>query len=260
MEREVFVPAHVDGGVLEIRLDRPERLNAVSEELYADLHRAIDAADGAGVGAVLLHGAGRAFCAGADLKAHATRERTQQERVAYVWAGQRACHRLQTLPVPVVAAVQGHAIGAGAELALSADLVVCAADATLRFPEVELGTFVGGGITARLPQLVGLARAKALIFLGQPVTAAQLHALGVALDVVEPEDLLDRARQLSQRLAALPPRSLRHAKALLNRGATSGVEEMLTAEAEALLACMVTADWTAGVDGFAGVHPEGGGA
>lgn len=240
------------------RGSRPDRLNAVSEELYADLDRAIDLAEDAEVRAVLLSGAGRAFCAGADLKAHAERERTDAERRAYVWAGQRACRRLQLLDKPVVAAVHGHAIGAGAELALSADVLLMADDANLRLPEVGLGTFVGGGVSRNLPLLVGTMRAKQLMLLGRALTGSEAVDWGLAVEAVAAERLLDRAIDLARELAAAPAMSIRLAKHGLNRAGSTTLDDALVYEAEALLACMKTTDWDAGVQRF-GAATGGGG-
>ena len=251
-EREgPFVRLEREGGVRHVVLDRPERRNAVSDELYADLERVLqEVAADPGTRSVLLSGQGRSFCAGADLKAHATRERTLPERRAYVWAGQRTTRLLQTLPVPVVAAVQGHAIGAGAELALSADVVVVADDLQLAFPEVGLGTFVGGGISQRLPLLVGQLRAKQLLLLERRLHGAELVDWGLATEAVPGDELPRRARALAHELAEKPAISARLAKEALQRAGSMSLDEALVYEAEGLLACMGSDDWSSGVDAF----------
>jgi enoyl-CoA hydratase len=252
-----FVRLETDGAVRHVILDRPERLNAVSDELYADLEEALQrvAADEQ-ARAVLLSGAGRAFCAGADLKAHASGERTLPERRAYVWAGQRTARLLQTLPIPVVAAVHGHAVGAGAELALSADVVVVADDLQLKFPEVGLGTFVGGGLSQRLPLMVGQLRAKQLLMLERPLHGAELVHWGLATESVAGDELPRRAHQLAQQLAERPAISMRLAKDTLERAGSMSRDEALVLEAEGLLACMGTDDWSAGIDTFASRRAE----
>lgn len=255
-DRTPFVASRRDGAVLHVRLQRPDRLNAVSDELYADLEVALADADDPTVRAVLLSGEGRAFCAGADLKNHASRERTPAEQRAYIWAGHRACRRLATLPKPVLTAVQGHAIGAGAELALSADLLVLAEDASFRLPEVGLGTFVGGGITHRLPLLVGQLRAKRLLLLGRAFTASEAAAWGLATEVVAPELLQEHATALAHEVAALPATSARLAKEGLNRGPEVSLDDALVFESEALLACMGSQDWSAGIAAFTGRDEE----
>jgi enoyl-CoA hydratase/carnithine racemase len=246
---------HVDG-VHHVRLDRPARRNAVSEELYTDLDPALRAGlrDPA-TRAVLLSGAGPSFCAGADLKAHAERSRTPAEQRAYVWAGQRVCRSLRTAEVPVVAAVQGHAIGAGAELALAADVVVVGHGTRLAFPEVELGTFVGGGASVDLPRRLGPARAAEVLLLGRRLDGAEAVAWGLATEVVDDDLVLDRAFELARELAARPATSVALAKAALARAGIVSLDDALTYEAEALLACMATEDWADGVAAFTAREP-----
>lgn len=252
MSRVPFARAQRHGQVMEVRLARPDRLNAVSDELYADLEPALrEAASDPGARAVLLTGEGRAFCAGADLKAHAARSRTPAERRAYVWAGQRVCRLIQRMDRPVVAAVQGYAIGAGAEIALSADVVVCADDAQLALPEIGLGTFVGGGITHRLPLLVGLARAKRLLLLGERLSGAEAADWGLVAKAVPAADLGEEARALAERLAEQPALPTRLVKEALGRAGALSPDEALAFEAEALLDCMGSADWQRGVAEFA---------
>ena len=255
-----FVRTEVVDGVHHVQLDRPDRLNAVSDELYADLEPALQAVAGDTEARVLLlSGAGRAFCAGADLKAHATRERTLAERRAYVWAGQRVGRMLQTMQVPVVAAVHGHAIGAGAEMALSADVIVCAEDLQLAFPEVGLGTFVGGGLSQRLPLLVGATRARELLLLGRRLTGVEAVSWGLATEATVADEVMPRAWELARYLAELPAISVRYAKDALARSGSLSLDEALVLEAEALLACMGTEDWSSGVSAFEGRRDQGGG-
>lgn len=139
-----------EGGVTVVTLNRPERLNAVSIEMYRALYRVLGRADrDREVRAVLITGAGRAFCVGADLKAHGEGPPPPAVRTRYIRLAQAVARRVQLLSRPVVAAVNGHAIGAGLELACSADFVVVAREAKLRFPEAALGTFVGAASPTR---------------------------------------------------------------------------------------------------------------
>jgi enoyl-CoA hydratase len=240
-----------DGAIVTLSLNNPERLNAVSEELYQRLEHelAAVAVDGA-VRAVVLRGSGRAFCAGADLKRHADTPRTATERREYVWLGQRVCQRLQQLRQPVIAGVHGYALGAGAELALSCDFVVMAEDARMGFPEVSIGTYVGGGVTKRLPALVGLARAKELLLLGERFTGRQAHAWGLVHEAVAEDELWTRVERLAAHLAAKAPLPAARAKRDLERWSTRSAADALAAEADGLLACMESSDWTEGVAAF----------
>ncbi len=235
-----------------LTLNRPERLNAVSLSLYQALEKAlkeIEADDS--VRCIVLTGAGRAFCVGADLKAHGNRELSEDERREYVEAGQRASKLIQSCGKPCVAAVNGHAIGAGLELALACDLLVVAAEAKLRFPEISLGTFIGGGAIYTLAARVGLSKAKELVMLGEFFSGAEAVAFGLANRATPAAEVLPESLNLAERLSKMAPVSLRHAKRLLNGARHLEPDAALALEAEALLACMRTRDWKEGVRAFA---------
>ncbi len=227
-------------------------MNAVSLPLYQALETELGsiAADFE-TRVVILTGAGRAFCAGADLKEHHDHEPTPEERRDYIDTGQRVSRALQTLPQPVVAAVNGHAIGAGIELALSCDFVIVADDAKLRLPEVTLGTFIGGGTAYTLRRRIGHARAAELILLGRYFTAGEALSWGLANQTETAAEVLPAARVLAERLGKNAPIPMRLAKRLLDRAEFVPPDEALRLEAEALLACMTSEDWREGVEAFA---------
>jgi enoyl-CoA hydratase len=238
------------GATVRITLNRPERLNAVSEPLYVQLlGRLKEAESDAEVRAVLLTGSGRAFCVGADLKDHAARRRTPAEQRDYVALGQEVCRQIQCMSTPVVAQVRGYAVGAGAEMAVSADFLVMAEDAQMGFPEVSIGTFVGGGVTYRLARLVGLRRATDLLMLGERFTGAQALGWGLAYAAPPADDLEGATERLLATLASKSPLSLGRMKVALAQNLS--LDAALRAEADALLAMMQTADWAEGVAAFA---------
>lgn len=243
------------GPVVELTLNRPHRLNAVGRPLYEALAAELDAADrDTAVRCVVLTGAGRAFCAGADLKAHAEAGPPDPgERKRYIDAAQRANHLLQTIETPVVAAVNGAAIGAGLELALSSDLMIVADDAKLRLPEVALGTFIGGGAAYTLVERVGLAKARELIYLGAFFSGTEAEAMGVANRAVPSSDVLETARAWARRLAAQAPRSLAAAKRLVGHASDRSRGEVMEAERGALDEIFGTEDWAEGI----AAHREG---
>jgi len=240
-----------DGAVARVRLNRPDSLNAVTPALYEGicdgLERAVD--DDARV--VVLEGEGRAFCVGADMENHDEAERTQKERREYVWQAQEAAKAVQTHPQPVIAKVQGYAIGAGAELALSADFVLMGEDAEIRFPEVSIGTYIGGGVTYTLAARVGQARAKELVLSAASLTGAEAADEGVVTSAHPDGELEDAVDDLAEELARNAPIPMKFAKEQFGRVGQATRDDMLTAEAEALLACMATDDWQEGVDAFA---------
>lgn len=250
VERPVLT--ETDGPVRTFRLNRPDRLNAVSLPMYRALKRGLEetAADRA-VRVVILTGVGRAFCAGADLKAHGERRQTPGERREYIETGQRVYRLIQTLPQPVVAAVNGHAIGAGIELALSCDFIVMAEEAKLRLPEAALGTFIGGGTAFTLRRRVGYAKAAELILLGDFFSGRDAFEMGLANSLAPAEEVLDRARNLAGRLAKNAPISMRLAKRVLDLAERASPEETMRAEADALDECMASEDWREGLAAFA---------
>jgi enoyl-CoA hydratase len=237
-----------DGALLWLTLNRPDRLNAVSQALYEAVVEAVRSAEeDTTVRAIIVTGAGRAFCAGADLKAHAERPLSAKERRAYVRTAQRANVALQRSGKPVIAAVNGPAVGAGLELALSCDFVVVAEDAKLRLPEISLGTFFGGGVTYTLSRRVGLTRAKELLLIGDFFTGAEAAAMGLANVAVPRDDVREAARAFAMRTVDHAPLPMRLAKDLLHRAPAMSADAVLRAEERALLACMATKDWTEGI-------------
>jgi enoyl-CoA hydratase len=238
------------GPVLTLRMNRPHRLNAVSSTLYRALIQGIEGATDLGARVVVLAGSGRAFCVGADLKAH-SEGRSDEQRREYVDLAQHVCLAIQRCPVPVVAAVQGYALGAGAEMALSADFVIMADDARMGFPEIGLGSFFGGGITARMVPLLGLAKTKEVLLLGERFSGRQAAEWGLIHRSVPAEDLDASVHALAGRLASLAPVSVASAKEMLEDARSLDMDTVMRREAELLIECMDTEDWAEGVRAFA---------
>ena len=245
-----------DGSVSVLTLNRPERLNAVSPHLYRELEEALARVESdPAVRAVVITGAGRAFCVGADLKSHAEGPMMADERRGYIALAQSVNAAVQNSRMPVLAAVNGHAIGAGLELALSADFVLVAENAKLRLPEIALGTFVGGGVTYRLPQRVGDLKARELILGGDFFSGDDAVAMGLANRALPAEDVLEEALLLAEKLAGSGPLSMAQAKRLLNRAAGVTATEARADEADALEGIMETEDWAEGVRAFTEKRP-----
>ncbi|MBE4719533.1 enoyl-CoA hydratase/isomerase family protein [Pseudarthrobacter sp. AB1] len=239
-----------DGSVHTLTLNRPDRLNAVSTDLYQQILAGLDEASSAPEArVVVLTGAGRAFCVGADQKAHHTQERTRAEIREYVNLGQQVCRRIQTMDLPVIAAVNGYALGAGAEMATSADFVVIADEAKIGFPESSIGTYMGGGVTYRLPRLIGLRRAQDLLTLGAWLGGQDAQAIGLARASVPAGKLDDAVQELAQDIASKAPVSLARLKASLMD--VTDLDLALMREERDLLSIMETADWAEGVASFA---------
>lgn len=238
-------------GIAEIRLNRPHRLNAVTQQLYDELNAALGLAEtNRDVRVVLLTGEGRAFCVGADLKEHQT-GRTPFDRRQYLQGEQIVCKRLLQLKRPVVAAVNGYALGAGAELAIASDFLLMAESAQIGLPEISIGNFLGGGVTWLLPRLVGLAKARELVFLGERIKGEEAVRIGLANRVFADAGFLDAAREFAKRVATKAPFSMELAKRHLTYAAEGTLDTALVAELEGMVFVGMTKDWQEGVDAFA---------
>lgn len=215
------------GDVLTLTLNRPHKLNAIDNELARALLAALaQAGADASLRVVRLRGAGRAFCAGRDVGAAPT----EQDLVLV----QAVAQAIVRLPQPLLAQVQGWVVGAGLEWMLCADLVVAAEGTRLQLPEAALGVFVTGGLSATLPAAAGLARAKALMLLGEPFSAAQAQAWGLVWQVVPDVALDATAQALAQRLAAIEPALATRFKQVLNGIGLPAFGRAIEAESDAL--------------------------
>lgn len=244
-----------DEGTAEIRLNRPHRLNAVVERLYLDVLAALaDAQDDPVIRVVVLTGEGRAFCVGADLKEHGKAERTPYQQRQYLSLGNDVCERIYRSKKPVIAAVNGYALGAGAEMSVSCDFVIMKESARIGFPEIGIGSFVGGGVSQILPRLVGLAKARELIFTGRRIDGREAHEIGLATRVFPDEDFEEGVKNFAGTIASKAPLSMALAKEHLNSG-TGSYDAALIAELEGIRACMTTEDWKEGVRAFAEKRP-----
>ncbi|MEW6514467.1 MAG: enoyl-CoA hydratase/isomerase family protein [Pseudomonadota bacterium] len=242
---------NLQDGIAEIRLNRPQRLNAVTQQLYDEFNDALGvAAADQDVRVILLTGEGRAFCVGADLKEHKA-GRTAFDRRQYLQGEQTVCKRLLTLEKPVIAAVNGYALGAGAELAIAADFLLMSESAQIGLPEVSIGNFLGGGVTWLLPRLVGLAKARELVFLGERIQGDEAVRIGLANRVFPDAGFLSAAREFALRVAGKAPFSMRLAKEQLNLSAERTFDACLVAELEGMTFVGTTKDWQEGVDAFA---------
>lgn len=239
------------GSVRLLELDRPEQLNSTSEDLHTALALVWDLVEAdTEARAVVLTGRGRAFSAGGNFEVM-TRVQTDAEfRARNVAEARRIITGMARCPVPVVAAVNGPAVGLGCTLALLSDLVVMAEESYIADPHVQVGLVAGDGGALVLPLLVGLCKAKEMLFLGDRVGADEAVRLGMANRVVPREKVVDEALELAARLAELPAQALRDTKRLVNlhleRAIAGGMEAGLAAERES----MHSAEHIAIVDGI----------
>jgi enoyl-CoA hydratase len=240
------------GAVVIATLNRPTKGNSLNVALLSALDQFAtdvekDSRDAAGPRAVVLTGAGtKAFSAGADITEldgiDAAAAHTHMRR------GQLAFDRLERLPVVVIAAVNGFALGGGLELAMAADIRVAATGARLGQPEITLGNLPGWGGTQRLPRLIGEGRATELILTGELISAKQAQEIGLVNRVAD--DALSAAIALAERIAVRNPVAVKGAKAAIRVGLEEGVARGLLVEADAVAACCETAEQRAAVQAF----------
>jgi enoyl-CoA hydratase len=239
--------------VCTVRIDHPP-LNTFDTELRRELsavaHRLADDPE---VRAVILYGGERVFAAGADIRQLAGMG--YEEIVGWNRAMQGVLTRIATLPMPVVAAVNGFALGGGMELALCADYRVAAADATFGQPEVLLGIMPGSGGTQRLCRLIGPSRAKELLMTGRRVTAAEALGLGLADRVVAAGDAYAAAHEYASGLARGPRLALEAIKEAVDRGGDAPIESGLALERMAIAGLFATGDKRAGMASFLAEGP-----
>ena len=241
------------GGIARIILARPEVLNALDRRMWESLVEAVrKVGHDPETRVVILTGAGRAFCAGADLNETAWRNETaEQSRRRIERNNQQLAREMISAPVPIIAAVNGYALGGGLEIALAADFRIASTAARFGFPESSIGRFVSGGASLLLPRAVGMAWARRLIYAGEQIDAETARTIGLVEEVCPPEELIDRAEQLAQVVAANAATSVTLAKKVLNRIALGDLETALAFETEALLATYATEENERGVTAFA---------
>ncbi|CAG9166676.1 enoyl-CoA hydratase/isomerase family protein [Cupriavidus respiraculi] len=229
-------------GVALIRLNRPERMNAIGGSMKADLAHALfeRARVDDAVRCVVITGAGdRAFCAGADIKERADRIVPQAEYHLKQKATHELFRALEQFEKPVIAAINGVALGGGLEIALCCDVRIAAQGARLGLPEARIGVLPAAGGTQRLPRLVGVGIAKELMLTGDHIDAERALAIGLVNHVVPAGALLDTAMAMAARMAANAPLALRYAKHAIDLGLQVGIEAGL--EYERYAAALVTA-------------------
>jgi enoyl-CoA hydratase/carnithine racemase len=239
-----------DNGVRTISLNRPDSLNAMNRQLIDDVARAFDDANADQATRIIIFtGAGRAFCAGDDRREHIHPENEAEAR-ELVNAIQRATQAIVFGGKPVVGAINGWAVGGGFEWAINCDFPIWAKSAKGFFPEVSLNLFVTGAVTSLLPALVGLNKAREMLFLGDRYEAAELEKIGVAWRVVNDDRLMDEAREVANRLSELPPLSVRAMKRVLNQTASSDLNRSLQLETEATIAGFLDPETTERLKNF----------
>ena len=230
MSQPIKVRFAIQGAIARITLDRPEKLNALDPEMLTALEDAVTQAEQSRqVRVIVLAAAGeKAFCVGADILAWTALSPLDMWS-EWVRRGHRIFDRLERAKQPVIGAIQGFAYGGGLELALACDIRIVTDSARFAMPEVKLGTVPGWGGTDRLPRLIGSARAKQMIFTGEPIAADVAEHWGLANEVVPAASLSDRVTGLAEKIAGNAPVAVQTAKQLIASPSSATVESLAAA-------------------------------
>jgi len=225
-----------------ITISRPNALNALNYDVLEELNAVVDLiAEDDGVYCAVLTGAGeKAFVAGADIAA--LKDMGVLEARKFSQAGHALYRKIELLEKPLIAAVNGYALGAGCELALSCDIRIASQNAAFGLPEVNLGITTGWGGSQRLSRLVGVSTAKWMIYTGEAKKSDEALSIGLVSKVVPLESLMEEAMALAQKLAAKAPIALKYAKTAINRGLYCDLDTALSYEAEVFSQCFATED------------------
>jgi len=250
---EPVLLADVSGGVARLTLHRPEKLNALNHDLLHRLDETLQAwANDESIGAVVLRGSGRAFCAGGDvsLMARENDPRSVEQRIDTMRAVHRTCALLYSFPKVTIAEINGFAMGAGLGLCLACDLRIASEEAKFGTAYAKVGYSGDFGVTWLLTRYAGAPKAKELLFLAETFDAAEAARIGLVNRVVPQDQLEAEVGVLAARIARGPLISYRYMKANVNQSATVGLLEMLDREAETNVRCGMTADHQEGVRAF----------
>ncbi len=245
-----FVRLEHDGAVSTLVIDRPEKLNALDAQVLSEIGAAVFAVRRRGEArALIVTGGGhKAFVAGADIRA--MQDLTVPEARAFARAGHGVFAALEALPIPVIAAVHGFALGGGCELALACDFIYASDTAKFGQPEVKLGVIPGFGGTQRLARRVGIARARELVYTAATIDAAEALRIGLVNRVLPAAELLGAVRGVADTIARMGPLAIAGAKDVLREGEGLPLPQANSLEVEAFARCFESADQKEGMAEF----------
>ena len=244
-----FVTYEQDGFVGIVTINRPKALNALNIEVLKEIEAAFDAIDLDATRAVILTGAGeKSFVAGADIGEMSTL--TKEEGEAFGKTGNDVFRKIETFPIPVIAAVNGFALGGGCEISMSCDIRLCSDNAVFGQPEVGLGITPGFGGTQRLARLVGAGKAKEMIYTAFNIKADEAYRIGLVNAVYPQAELMDAAKKMAAKIAKNAPIAVRACKKAINEGLDADMDQAIVIEENAFGSCFETEDQKAGMEAF----------
>ena len=244
-----YIQVTSEAHVAVLTIDRPKALNALNSDVLTELDAAIDALDLNEVRALIITGSGdKSFVAGADIGEMSSLSKAEGE--AFGKKGNDVFRKIETLPIPVIAAVNGFALGGGNELAMSCDIRICSDNAVFGQPETGLGITPGFGGTQRLARLVSPGMAKQLLYTARNIKADEALRIGLVNAVYPQSELMEAAKKLAATIAANAPIAVRACKQAINVGLEQGMDDALVTEEKLFGACFETEDQRAGMANF----------
>jgi enoyl-CoA hydratase len=244
-----FVTYEQDGFVGVVTINRPKALNALNSEVLKEIEATFDAIDLDATRAVVLTGAGdKSFVAGADIGEMSTL--TKAEGEAFGKTGNDVFRKIETFPIPVIAAVNGFALGGGCEISMSCDIRICSENAIFGQPEVGLGITPGFGGTQRLARIIAPGLAKEIIYSTKNIDAAKAKEVGLVNEVYTQDELLPAAEKLANKIAKNAPIAVRACKKAINEGLDLPMDEAIVLEEKLFGSCFKTHDQIEGMEAF----------
>jgi len=239
----------VSDHICTVRINKPSALNSLDSCVLKELDGAFASiSNDSNIYAVIITGEGKAFVAGADITEMADLDSAGAREFGALGAG--VFRKIETLPVPVIAAVNGYALGGGCELALACDIRVASENAKFGQPETGLGITPGFSATYRLPKIIGVARAKELIYTGAIINAQEALEIGLVTKVVKPEELYDTAVKIASAIVSKAPVAVRNSKAAIEKGLDMDAGAAIENELSLFSDCFDTEDQKEGMHAF----------
>lgn len=244
-----FIKYEEKGMVGIITISREKALNALNSQVLDEIEKTFDAVDINNIRCLILTGAGdKSFVAGADISQMSTASKAEGE--AFGKKGNDVFRKIETFPIPVIAAINGFALGGGCEIAMSCDIRICSDNAVFGQPEVGLGITPGFGGTQRLPRIVGIGMAKQMIYAGKNIKADEALRIGLVNAVYAQSELMGAAEKLANSIAAAAPIAVRNSKKAINEGLQVDMDKAIVIEEKLFGDCFETEDQKEGMKAF----------
>ena len=238
-----------ENGIAIVKINNPQSLNALNSTILGELDTLFtELENDSSISVIILTGEGKAFVAGADITEMSSMDAAEGK--AFGEKGAKVFRKIELLSKPVIAAVNGYALGGGCELAMCCDIRIASAKAKFGQPEVGLGITPGFSGTQRLPRLVGMGKAKELIFTAEAINADEACRIGLVNSVAEPEELMNTAVAMAEKIAGKAPVAVKYSKESINRGMQCSMDEAINIEANLFGLCFATEDQKEGMKAF----------